>query len=576
MRLFKIMFFILIYLAVICVNSCTKQPKQAQNVVATVGNDFTITFDDLKSFVIEWHYTRKYKNIDEAFNSALDAMVTRQLKRIDFFRMELDNDESLILNIRRSINEELVSEYYTAQYVEKYSDEIHARKVYESMDKKVTYRKLLFQLPQNATNAQIDSIHEKAKKVKAEIENGKDFNIVAQQYSQSSVVFGHFTIEWEQAIANAIDEVVFKMNAGEVRIFSENDGFHLIQISDVQRIKVEPFEKIKKNIIAKLKNLNIDKKYQDFENDKKELIDESSLLWNEIAIRRLVDWVNDPQFFTERFYSMLQQTVEEDNFTILSYTNGKIDLKEYLYLLNNVLALKPPTKVENQDIKNYILEAIRTDIIVQKAKSLGLEKNIFNAHTTNPVMKDQIVNLYNAAVIDSQIPKPTTEMLREFYHQQKDSLYYQLSKVNIYAMIFSDEREANEIMQKISDGTPFEKISGNWFVKTFIRDREGNSKSYFSPEKPFLGIAAFKLNLNETSGPVKYKDPEKGEQYAIIKCVNLRPEKQLLFDDVKNSIAEDFVKYQREKLMREAKDRLWKQYDIKIYKDVLSSKLKSK
>ena len=83
------------------------------------------------------------------------------------------------------------------------------------------------------------------------------------------------------------------------------------------------------------------------------------------------------------------------------------------------------------------------------------------------------------------------------------------------------------------------------------------------------------MNLDEIIGPIQYNDPEKGEQYAILKCVNTRPEKQLYFDDVKNTISDDFKNFQRNKLMTEIKAELWEKYDIEINEDVLSQKIKT-
>ena len=562
-------------------SGCKKSKNQAQDVVATIDNDYNITIDDLQSFVMDWHLNRKYKTVDEAYHAALDAMIIRQMKRIDFFNLELYKDDILVSYLNRVINDELVTEYYNDQYVKKSSDLVHAKKVYELMDKKVTYQQILFEYPQDVTNEQIESIKETVKNVKLEIENGEDIKAALNQYSnelKNPVVSGQFTIDWEQAIANKIDESVINLQPGDVRVYYANDGIHLIRVTDIEKVKIEPFDKVKQNIIAKLEKLNTDKKYSDFEDDKKALIDESSLVWNETAINRLVDWANDPKFYTQSFQDQLQHNINKDNFTILTDNDGQVDLKEFLYLLNNVLTLRPPgnARVQKSDIKNYILEAMRTDMLAQKAKALGLEARIFNAKTKNPELQSQIVQLYDIAMIDSQIPKPTDDILHKFYDEQKDSLYYQLRKVNIYAMVYPDEMTANQVMQQISDGTPFEKISGRWLVKSFIRNRNGSIESYLSPEEPFLGKAAIDLNPGDVAGPIKYTDPEQGDLYAIIKCVQLRPEKQLYFDDVKNSIANDYINYQKAILRDKVTAQLEKKYSVVINDKVLSNHLHPK
>ncbi|MDZ7723903.1 MAG: peptidylprolyl isomerase [candidate division KSB1 bacterium] len=452
--------------------------------MAKIDNDYTITFKDLQDYVYDWFYDKRYRDMTRAYHDALDAMVTNQLKRFDFFEKELHKDKELIQSIRRIINEQLVNEYYTRQYVNKYANKDSARKVYDMMDKQVGYREIFLNIPEKSTKQQIKSIKQKALEIKTEIENGKDFGKLAKLYSQDTTSFSGYTrhIGWEQAISNPIHRVIFKLDAGDVRVLIANDGFHIVKVTNIGKIKVKPFNDIKNEIINKLKNAYYNKTLEEYEHDKNKLIDENRLTWNEKALQQIVKWSKNPQFYEKMYKDTLPNAIAHNNFTILTYSEGNIDLKEYFRLLNNVLIPKSADNTTDEDIKRFILEAIRTDKIVKKAKTLGLENNIFHARTANPVLQNKIAYLYNVAVIDSQIPGPTDEMLHTFYKQQKDSLYYQLKKVNIYAMIFSEEQKAKDVMQRIKNGTPFEEITGRYLVKTFIRDRDGNIKTFKSAE----------------------------------------------------------------------------------------------
>ena len=213
--------------------------------------------------------------------------------------------------------------------------------------------------------------------------------------------------------------------------------------------------------------------------------------------------------------------------------------------------------------------------MVEQAKALGLGKNIFHKKTNNPILKNEIVKLYNDVVVDEQTPEANQENLKKFYEVQKDSLYHPLDKVNSYVMIYDNRQKADEVMKKIDEGTAFEKISGRWFVKTFIRDRNGEIKPLAISDGPYLGEIAFQLKLNQTFGPVEYSDPDKGKQYAVVKCINIRPEKQLLYSDVKNSIEKDFKDYYRKRILAKNKAQLWQKYDIHIYEDALPKNLNS-
>jgi parvulin-like peptidyl-prolyl isomerase len=110
-------------------------------------------------------------------------------------------------------------------------------------------------------------------------------------------------------------------------------------------------------------------------------------------------------------------------------------------------------------------------------------------------------------------------------------------------------------------------------VKTYVRKRDGTIASYFSTEPPYLGEAAFKLKLFETAGPIDYDDSATGKQYALIKCMATRDDKQLTFDDARKSIVDNFRKYYRNRIAQSVTELLRKKYAVTIYGDVLRQNL---
>ena len=132
------------------------------------------------------------------------------------------------------------------------------------------------------------------------------------------------------------------------------------------------------------------------------------------------------------------------------------------------------------------------------------------------------------------------------------------------------------LWQKHLSGVPFDKLATSWFVKTFAKSRfDDTIRSFLSIEPPFLGNAAFTLAFNEVAGPVKYFDPALGMQYAIIKCIENTPEKQLTLEEARHRIPNDYKNAERQKLVNETAERLKKKYGFKVYKDVLTRNLSS-
>ena len=143
-------------------------------------------------------------------------------------------------------------------------------------------------------------------------------------------------------------------------------------------------------------------------------------------------------------------------------------------------------------------------------------------------------------------------------------------------MIYSDSAEAVADIKEINSGTPFEKVKNAWWNKAFIRERDGSLKSYKLNEPPYLAKAAFKLGLNDVAGPIEYYDSTKGQQFAVIKCIYIQPEKQLTYDDVKGKrIQEEFKNYYRQKISDEVDAQLKKKYSVEIFDNQFSGVFQS-
>jgi hypothetical protein len=558
---------ILILLVNICYANDKVRSEEKDSVIAKIGKDYRITFNDLSKYVVQWQYNLKYRNKDLAYKIALDSLIKNQLKRFDFFERGLEKNEDLIKSIRRTINEELTVNYYDKNYVEKYANYNSASEAYKVMDKEVVYYQIVLPTHGAEKKEKLDSLQSIAMKIQTELNKAKNVIGIIKKYSDKNTNTDNPKIvKWEQSLSDPIGNVVYNLRKGFTRVIHTSDGFYIVKISDIKRISLEPYEKIKNDIVAKLKDGYIDLYHKDYETFKNGSVDESTLKWNDKVLEKIAAWSNLPRFYYGEYRDTLQNILKSGiNYEILSYNNGTVDLKEFLRLLEEVVIMNAGEKINVANVKSFILEALRSDYVIKKAKELDIEKNIFNPYTKNSVLKQMIAILYNKVVVEDNIPAATEDALHKFYTEQKDSIFYQLKKINIYARIYSDSTKAANEIKAINAGTPFEKISNSWFNKSFIRERNGKLKSYFSQEPPYLAEAAFKLGLNEVAGPIGYYDTENGKQYAVIKCDEVRPEKQLSYDEVKKTIKEKFINYYRQKLSEKVEKDLRNKYQVEIY-----------
>ncbi len=550
-------------------------------VVAEVGDNYTISFQDLKAYAINNFYNRMYRDQLEAYSKALDVMIVDQLKRIDFVAKGMQNEEELVNSIRRTINEELLVKYFDSQFSGKYTSDEYVQQTYENMAREVVYKQVVLYKPENATETDISNLKKQVLDIKMQIDQGKDFGEMVRQYSQHAESVKNDglapPLRWKNRIANFSFNYIFYRNVNDVLAFETNREFCIIKIVQINKLDVEPLEKLKNEIVADLKKDYLEKSLDEYDQMKEKLVDESSFIWNQKAVNQVTQWSKIRIFNEDKYKATIKQAITNgENPVILKYSDGKIDFNEYLRLVNDILIPTGSVDITEKNIKEYIAEAIRTDIIVKKARELGLDKDIFDPNTTNTVVQAKMVMLYNQVFIDSQVPEPSDTELAKFYEDQKDSLFYQLAKVNIHASIYSDKTMADQVWAQIQQGQTFHDLIKSYLVKTFIKTRDGQVKTFLTDEIPFLGEAAFRLKEGETDGVIEYNDPEKGRQFAIIKCTNQRPEKQLTYTDVQNTIRDEYRKFMLAKKKAQVERDLLNKYPTKIYRDTLKKNITAK
>ena len=577
MELKKYLVFLILFIAIA---GCSKNTSNEDDeIVARIGKDYDVTLKDLKQYFADLHYDRRFHDKSEAYKNALNALIIGKLKIFDFFDRKLNENQDIMKKISRVTNNELINKLYDKEFMEKFVNEKKAAEAYKEMDREVIYNEIILPIPKNSTKEMLDSLKATAVKLEDGLSKNYDIDGLIKIYSlKNIIVHNQKNLTWPQGIIDPVGNVIFNLKKGFTRVIVSTDGYYIVKVSDIKRIKLEPFAKIKDKIISQLKNgyyWAYNTEYDKFRNG---LIDKSSIKWNQKGLDQIVKWSKDEKFYAGAYKDTIQNAILNGrNFEIMSYNNGNIDLKEYLRLLEEVVVLSPNTILTSQFVKNFILDAVYDDNVVKAAYKLGLEKEVVNPETKNPIIKDRLIYLYNQAVIEAGIPETTPETLHKFYEDHKDSIFYQLKVVYIYARVYSDSVKAAADMNEIKKGTPFEKVKDAWLIKMFIREHDGSLKAYRTAGGDYLARAAFKLSLNESAGPIEYNDSTKGKQFAVIKCFKIQPEKQLTYDDVKGKrIEEEFKDYYRKKISDEVDAKLKKKYGVEIFENILSEAIASK
>jgi hypothetical protein len=550
------------------------QDPSPQDTVATISDRFTITYADLAQYVRDYPYAFMYKDRPaEGFYRALDDMIVNQLKRQDFFTLGLADSFGYRGKMTRSINEELVSSYYQTQYAERYINEGALAREYKRMGSVVTYREIRIAVPPGASRRKIDALTALASRIEKRWRAGEDpATFVPRIPSGASVSVNDAeqTVTWSVSMMDENNAVIYELTPGSSRVLYDAQGLRIVKVLARTTQQVPSFGDARADLLKGMEEKYGSRSQREFDRDKAALINESRVTWNHRVLAQIVRWSNVPGFYKYGYGDTLRNALAKGrNESILRAPGLRVDFKEYLRLLNDVLTMGDFVTIGQDDVKRFILEAVRTGMIVEKAKGTDLEKNVYIPDTKNPVISHGILQLYNQHEIDGRIPSPSEEALQAFYEMNKDSLYYQLGKVNLYVIADSAPGPLTALKSRLASGIPFQNLAPLVFVKTYVRNRDSSFRTYLGNEPPFLAETGFRLALNEVTGPVSCVDPSRGTLYALVKCVGVQEEKQLTFDDVAKRIRNDFAEFHRARLEAFVRDRLKQKYDVTIREDVL-------
>ncbi len=545
------------------------QSQVFNTILAEIDETFKVTFTDVQNYFNEYHFAYLYRPPGKGYKAALEQIVNKRLKVIDFFQKNLDKKSKLTYDFRRRFADELVNEYYKTKYYDKYINDSTIINEYKKVNKKVFYKHIILKKVENISQHALDSLYALADSIKSLLLNGNNDKIY-QLIDDTSSFKTTLSLNWEQSYTDNHNYLIFNLQDKSTYILEDENALHIIKIIDIVYDESKPLEDIKDKIVKTLELFYAPKAIAEFQLELQKLVDEKSIKWNSEGLSKIVEWSQIPKFFEKTYLDTIQRNINSGrNFIVAQLPVENIDLKKFFYLLTDVLMIRKQNDINENDIKAYIKEALSMEIIINKAKAQGLDKNIFNPLTSNYVLIDEIAKLYDEEVIEKQIPAITKKSLEQFYEKNKDSLYYQLEQSNIYIALAPDTTKINELKKKLSEGIPFEKIDNRILVRRIFRDRNGNIKPEQSDVSLDIAEAALKLKLYDVAGPFEFYYKQEGKMLALIMCVLKNEEKQLAYDEVKNKIENDFKNYHREKIKSEVQKKLEKQYNAKIYYDKL-------
>jgi peptidyl-prolyl cis-trans isomerase C len=229
-----------------------------EKVVAEVGKE-KITLKDYQEQVLQYEKSKSFQQKLQSLTPAgkkkiLDGMVTDSLFYQAAMEKGLTLNEETLKEIELLKRRLLIRKYIEQALKEKPIEEAELRDYYEKNSER-------FVIPEKRKLSHIVvKTEQEAQKLLAEVKEGKDFGLLAEQNNTDATKKKKGDLGWVKkgAMVKEFEDAAFQLKKDEMSgIVKTRFGYHIIRMEDIKAQEQKKFEDVKADIRKKLEQQRI-------------------------------------------------------------------------------------------------------------------------------------------------------------------------------------------------------------------------------------------------------------------------------------------------------------------------------
>jgi peptidyl-prolyl cis-trans isomerase C len=209
------------------------------------------------------------------------------------------------------------------------------------------------------------------------------------------------------------------------------------------------------------------------------------------------------------------------------------------------------------DLSEYIQKLVDDQLIIDEARNTGMDKYPEVQKAVQAyILREAVLKLYNDEITDKV--SITEKEIENYYKKNFEQFLLEIIEV-------SSEEEANEILEKLKEGSNFEEIAKKY---SSHRYKQEGSKIVLRRNSlsTYMAEAISKLKPGELSDVIKTMN-----KYYIIKLIGRKEAPDEELNSVRSRIEQDIRKQKEKERSDEYLKYLREKANIKIDKEILSS-----
>lgn len=542
--------------------------KEEGKIVAKVG-DREITVEDLEN---EWRAASRLiiQGMSELQRKRelVDKLIADQVVIMEAYKEGIDNQVEADTNFAEQKERLLSRVLYIKEIADKAkATESEMKKEYRMMQEEVHAWHILME-----TKEQADSIYQMLKEEADFAQLAKERSIDPSAKDNAGDL-GFF--RWGKMVPE-FQEVAFKMKEGEIsRPVETSFGWHIIKLIERRKVEQPPYEEAKGLIQSKLEQGKKERRVKEYFQQLRKKV---GFKINEAALDLLMSKKEElpPDTLglrrTGDFLDLSKFTPEEKEMTLFAYKNGEVTVEEFARQFNEIPQRYRPRLSDREKIKEFAFQSLVKDLILEVAREENLEESEEFKKEWTGVKEQEMAKKMKSEVILKGVEISDDE-IKSYYDRYKDRFSIQ-PQVKVREILVKNKEEAEDILKQLKKGADFATLAMEKTIRTYTKNSGGDLGSFTRSRYPELFDAATEMKKGSLGGPIKIRDRQFGEGYAVIKLEEKTEGKLQPLEEVKDKVISMARREKDNTIYNNWVENAKARYKIEIYDEVIESTVK--
>lgn len=545
----KLLRTITVVLVVLSLQMCGKKSDEP---AAVVGGR-VITLNEFE----EAFAAGKAKNVlaaatDSMKMEKLNEMINEQLMIVDAYRKKFDEDSTIQMRIRSALKNRIATKVWNTDVSGHVVPESEIKEFYEKKQKEVKVRDLVLRFSKNDSVDTERDVKEMIDQIYSYLKDGADFDSLARRYSQDRLTAAKGGdkgyLRWNANVSNnAVFQRAFEMEKGELsRPFKVRKEYHILFAEDVRTVPVESYDFEKKRITNLLMQLRGKEIRERQEEVYEALLKKYNGKLQEDNVQLMIEGIQnvDPVADSIRKAKHLradqfEYIPEQDTSKALYVYDGdkKVSIGNIISFMRGIdLARRPKINNEN-DLEQIVKRMMVFEIFALEGKNRGYAKDEEIVDAITRSKETMMLKMYKFKEIRQQV-NPTDEDVAKYFEEHK-SKYIHPERRDVQEIWMTNHKLAQSALAEIQAGRNFTTVANKYNERVATKKKSGRLGLIIKQQYGSVGEEAFKMKKGEISDLIKM-----GQNYSIIKILDIIPPTQKTFDEVKFQVRNEVRKQQ--------------------------------